>query len=352
MNRDDLEKICVDTIDHYLGYLNHRLNSNPSVGTGWYRDLSRNDRVGNVATAQVILAYSLSNKPIPEAELVFETLASRQLSDGSWPFISNIDHVGVVDSTAWILLAFLSQNSTIFKYTKSIQKSVEWLRAAQNTDGGWGLTTGAGSRVGSTSIALRALCRLKNLELEPNIVKGARFLTNKQNPDYSWNNYSNCPCAGSTSHAIISLAECNCLSLDLFVKRGLTWLIGNCCVSSGSLWEKLNPCEEIDITVDGKIVRFYYSYPVTPLAIRALLSYNIENNNVENICTQYLNKIFQGHKLTGSVTAERNDSSYGVHDILFSVYYVKKFFTPPPPPPSRHCLERVKNEIEKSELTR
>ena len=181
------------------------------------------------------------DESIPEAESVFETLANRQLSEGGWPFISNIDHVGVVDSTSWVLLAFLSQNSAIFEHRENIQKAIEWLRGAQNKDGGWGLTKGSKSRVGSTSIALRALCKLENHDLEPIIANGARFLTNNQNPDYSWNNYLNRPCVGSTSHAIISLAECSCLSLDLSVKRGLTWLINNCCVSSGSLWEGLNP---------------------------------------------------------------------------------------------------------------
>jgi len=308
-----------EIVDTYLSFLDQQFISDKKIGFGWYRDLKRH-RVGNVATAQITLVYDQVGKQIPEAESVFKKIFENKLPNGSWPFISNIDDVGVVDSTAWVLLALLSPQATCFYQKKDLEESLTWLLSSQNSDGGWGLIEGVESRIVSTAFAMRTLSAVKSSEYQTQIQDGASYILKNQNPDYSWNNFSAKPCVGVTSHAILALLSCCSNNSSLNIKRATSWLSSKCRLDDNVFWDHLHLLEEVEVISENRIRRIFYDYPVTPLAITALRqSHSPSNLDGTDIFDKYFKAIASHKTFIGTKTMNGNDTSYGVHDILMSI---------------------------------
>src|SRR5947209_14161141 len=97
----DLNQCIAHMIDLWLSSC-HMLTNGEA---GWYRRLAVTDRVGNVATAQAVQSLLIAGKAPPRVEAVVRTLLRHRQPDGAWPFASNLTKVGVVDSTAYVLLS-------------------------------------------------------------------------------------------------------------------------------------------------------------------------------------------------------------------------------------------------------
>lgn len=136
-------------------------NQLPSGEDGWYRRIYKNDRVGVVATAQAIITLLRLKCTLEKSDQLVRTLISRQRPDGSWSFVSNLDDRGVVDATAWVVLALLRQQqhreTLEVSIAESVQNAVTWLVTNLNHDGGWGVCAGEKTRPYSTAVAVRAL---------------------------------------------------------------------------------------------------------------------------------------------------------------------------------------------------
>lgn len=314
----EVEKLLIDS---YISYLDHCFVCDKHEKCGWYRDLKRRDRIGTVATAQIALTYSGANKDIPENNRVFENLYKRKLPNGSWPFISNIDHVGVVDATAWALQALLLKQSPFRAVERFLCESFSWLAQSQNDDGGWGIIKNSESRIISTSFSLRAFCLAKQEKFNFIISKGITFILDRQNINYSWSSASSDSCIAATSHAIVALSCCSDSRTILPIKRSAHWLLSKCTLEDNKFFDNFSKNEEVEAKVDGRIVRFNYSFPITPLAIRALRTALPSNEIVQKIYNQYVEELTRHRVFIGLQTENGHDTSYGIHDIVWSIIY-------------------------------
>lgn len=308
-----------DIVNSYLSFLETKFVSKENIGFGWYRDLKNSNRVGNVATAQVVLAYTIANRPVPDNQRVFEGLLNHRFSNGSWPFVSNINDVGVVDSTSWVLLALLLSQSPYQQNNTCLENSFDWLCNAQNDDGGWGLIKGADSRVVSTTFAVRALIAAKSPTYQKAIQNALSYLLDSQHADSYWINASGKPCVGTTSHAIIALSEFLHGEGILSIDRAVCWLIENCELKTQAFWDHLPFNEEIEVTVGERPTRIFYEYPITPLAIRALRLSTLSRVKYSDIIEGYLSALKGNKVFCGTKTSKGHDTSYGIHDIVMSI---------------------------------
>lgn len=310
----------MDDINSYVSLLNNKFVANDKFGFGWYRDLSREDRVGNVATAQSILVYASTNSAISHKDEIFASLLKNRLPDGSWAFISNINDVGVIDSTAWVLLAIQSRVSPYFQNKDIIQPSFQWLLSAQDESGGWGLIKDSKPRIISTSLAILALMVSKDDRYQSAIEKATSYLARNQNSNegYFWRNSTENPCIAATSYAILALHNTSSQRYSVEVNRAANWLLDKC--DQEELWEKLLSHEEVEVLKHNKPERTVFFYPVTPLAIRAIRLSNYANEEgFRKIFTKYLAALKNHKALTGTKTIAGKDTSYGVHDIVMSI---------------------------------
>ncbi len=121
---------------------------------------------------------------------------SAQSTDGNW---GNTFYTAL----ATIILKETGYNDTL------LNNSIDWLRANQNEDGGWGSVKGETSTVSDTSLALIAL----NYTGETGLVmaRGASWLIAAQNDDGGWSNLPGIPCSNpsNTARAIWALSVAN-----------------------------------------------------------------------------------------------------------------------------------------------
>jgi Squalene-hopene cyclase C-terminal domain/Prenyltransferase and squalene oxidase repeat len=97
-------------------------------------------------------------------------LRSKRSGDGSWE--------GQVNITAFGILALRAASQGY------VAKSADWLRDAQNSNGGWGFAPGRGSDADSTGAALQALASAGGSSSA--IADGARYLVRSQKGDGGW----------------------------------------------------------------------------------------------------------------------------------------------------------------------
>lgn len=307
----------IEKIDSYISFLNNKLIKEEVIGFGWYRDLHRNNRIGNVATAQILLVYTDTNNEIPHKESIFTNLYNKRLPDGSWSFISNIDEVGVIDATAWVLLALLS-NQSKYKHYSFLEESYNWLLKIQNNDGGWGIIEGASSRIVSTAFAVRALLAANNSRHDSAIKKALSYLIDNQHTESYWKNACGKPCVGATSHAIFALSNFS-IDYSLQINRAANWLINSCNRNPRDFWDHNNSHEEVEVTIRNKITRINYDFPLTPLAIRALRLSGLSKTNYTDIIEDYITELEVNRDFKGTRTLSGYDTSYGIHDIVMSI---------------------------------
>lgn len=337
------------TIESYLGYLEKCIIHDPEIGCGWYRDLKKKDRVGVLATAHVILTFDMVARDIPLQDTVFEHLYNTKFDDGSWPFVSNLNHTGVVDSTAWVLLSLLVEQSPYRANPSALSDSFKWLICAQNTDGGWGITQNSQSRTASTAFALKTLCTANNREYDVHIKRGIRFLTQCQNDDGSWPSASAHACVASTAYAMMALNGCPDSKSQLSIGRAANWILSICNQTDDQLWDDYDEREEVETKVEEKFIRLTYSYPITPLAICALVATGPQDETVSKIFHSYVQKVKAHHTFKGVKTTQRHDTTYGIHDIVCSLSS-HAFPQKAPPSTTQHDIKALTKKVADASL--
>ncbi len=97
-------------------------------------------------------------------------LRSKRSGDGSWE--------GQVNITAFGILALRAAGQG------DVGRSADWLRGAQNSNGGWGFAPGRGSEADSTGAAMQALAAAGGSSAA--LADGARYLAQTQKGDGGW----------------------------------------------------------------------------------------------------------------------------------------------------------------------
>ncbi len=242
---------------------------------GWYRRLDRSDTVGVVATAQALLVVSRTT-PLGTAEesRVLGTLLSKQREDGAWPFISTLPDIGVVDSTAMVLVALAAYKNRQ-GVGSAVSRAVKWLDAVASPTGGWGVVGGAPFRVYSTCLALRALSVLGRTGSQTYKLGIRALIAACDTTAYGWRSSNQSLSIGISALALHTIcveraAEGHKQLISKVVasiKRQLTENDNSSAFECGT-WE----IEEVELTVGTTRRRVEYRHYTLALVARALLS--------------------------------------------------------------------------------
>jgi energy-coupling factor transport system substrate-specific component len=136
-------------------------------------DFLRDARITSATDLQrtilALEAAGISSRSFEGRDLVAQ-LRSKRSGDGSWD--------GQVNITAFGVLALRAAGQS------DVAKSADWLRDAQNSNGGWGFAPGRGSDADSTGAALQALGVAGGSSAA--LADGARYLVRSQAGDGGW----------------------------------------------------------------------------------------------------------------------------------------------------------------------
>jgi squalene-hopene/tetraprenyl-beta-curcumene cyclase len=165
----------------------HILNKIPFADLEALIDPPTADLTGRMLELMGSFGYS---RDYPVAVRALNFVRKIQEADGSWWGRWGVNYI----YGTWSVLAGLEAIGEDLSQPY-IRKAVNWLKLKQNIDGGWGETcesyhdsslAGVGESTASqTAWALLALMAAGEVH-SPNVVKGVRYLTARQNPDGTW----------------------------------------------------------------------------------------------------------------------------------------------------------------------
>lgn len=248
----------------------------PNGDAGWYRRLDVPNRIGFVATAHALISLQMIGTAVPHFEAVIRTLMARRLQDGAWPFVSNLSDVGVVDSTAWVVLAlYETPDSSEFRDMElpaALRASLDWLENSSLAEGGWGITSGTTYRNYSTALAIQALCRCGRRS--SSVVRHAvqRLISEADRTTGGWYDASRQLSVPVTSEVIraLSAAASEHSKYTAQVEKACEWIlkVGR----ETAFWEASETLchEEVEIATQTGLVRIEYGHSSRPSVLIAL----------------------------------------------------------------------------------
>lgn len=249
---------------------------------GWSRVLENHQKFGIVATANAIEAMIALELPIRDPDLLVESLRTERLDDHSWPFKATVTRVGVVDSTATVLVS-LSRLARTFDLHSAAQTAASliddgaaWLMKAQLDDGSWGLVSReqiSAGRPYSTALAIQALSAWENQAARTSIDAAVSYLLASQTPGGAWIDATRQESVPSTAEVLraLTVARDPHRPLASSMERAQAWLrdVGN--ATDGWVMHVPGELEEVAANIGGSSVRIDYNFCSRPMAIRALL---------------------------------------------------------------------------------
>ncbi len=279
--------------------------------------------IGIVATAQVLISLKYGGFDAKELFNPLGTLASFARCDGSFPFISNVNSVGVVDATAWACLALTTCSTPLENYKDVVTGAIDWLLASQNDDGGWGILESNKSRVVSTTVAVRALisAESESPDIKRSINRGLKYVISSQLQSGAWADCNGRECLGATAYSLILLSEVDkkqsaaALNAVKFISLA---------ADKSTLWEECNNREEIQVVEKGQHRRLNFIYPIAHLFIRAVSACDLIAKLPSYVLEEYLKQVGDGRAFIGDRTDAGKETSYGQHDLIMSLIELKK----------------------------
>lgn len=290
---------------------------------GWYRELSSNRTIGIVATAQILIALRSNEFDLGKLYRALNTLVSFSRPDGSFPFVSNVNKVGVVDATAWSCLALSMCNTEEVNFDTTINNSLAWLIDSQNDDGGWGLIKNSPSRIVSTTVALRAISSISSStsELSTAFHRGIRYVLGSAMQSGGWPDQHGRECLGSTAYALILLSETEHRSSNT-VSKGIDFSLRN--IGDTTSWDRCLNREEVSVNEDGSPRRVTFHYPLTHLFMRAIIANGHAKKLPSKIIDEYNKRVTNGSHFVGDTTDHNRETSYGAHDTIMAIREINK----------------------------
>lgn len=250
----------------------------PTGEVGWYRRLLENDRVGVVATAQGILGLKQLGCEITDPEALLHTLLKKQRSDGSWSFVSNLDDRGVVDATAWTILALVELRGLevcgSFDSSTAISTALNWLEENANPDGGWGICAGQRTRAYSSALAVRALAVAGREKREVTLRGLKTLLTLQDHTVGGWRDATGALSVPATASVLLTFADLPYQESKFSAARwkATHWLLQ--IARTSSYWSEgphARPREEVEVYMRKRRRRVEFGFSPRPMAIDALI---------------------------------------------------------------------------------
>lgn len=269
---------------------------------GWHQYLGT-EKIGNIASAQALMLFSVFNEDFNKSYLVFKTLFDNQFFkendsriDGGWGYATNFSTFPTTEATSWVLQSLYSE----FRNSLAAQKGLLWL-INNHIDGvfdeGWGTIKIDQSRVYSTCLVLKTL-KMYGRDKETNYHKGLNWLLKAQNTDSGWGDRFGFPSSIShTSQVIITLKFLGIDNDHEKLNLGIEWLKLN--TKSVDLMQK-NPklgfqeLMEFNYIVNGKYsnVRLVYNHMPLQLASTALI---VSGNFASPVVFEIINHLLKNH---------------------------------------------------------
>lgn len=279
---------------------------------GWYRDLTKTDRIGVVATTQGLLALAAAQRSLDEMLTIIHTLRDAQREDGGWSFISNITDRSVTDATAWALLALCFYRKHLD--APVLDRGAAWLLKNAIEDGGWGICANTSRRIYSTALALRALAALGSKD-DTIATRAARTLAASADPETgAWRDAENRLSIPISAHALIALHEVGAPGSFAAVKRrARAWILERARLSKG--WTEgqyLGEHEAVEYKEGAGYRRIEYRHSPAAWAVTALCrTGGSEHPSVVNAVSRLLH---QAQAPGGEGCQTR--TSWALHDVM------------------------------------
>ncbi len=247
----------------------------PSGEAGWYRRLRSTERIGIVASANALSALKSAKAQFPNTQEVIKSLLGRQREDGSWPFVSTLADVSVVDSTANVLLTLhdFRDSGDRSDVRNAVDRAIKWLEESQSPDGGWGLIANGIYRTYSTALAIQALCVWEKKHTNCFQVGVQKLLATVDGATGGWKDASEHLSIPSTARTILALkyAAGEHASFIAEIGNATLWL---CAIANRTEYWTKGPLaavlEEVDVVVQGEHRRVEYGHAPRPRVIQAL----------------------------------------------------------------------------------
>jgi hypothetical protein len=243
---------------------------------GWYRRLSVADRVGVVATAQAMIALRMMGTGVPHIDAIVRTLMALRRDDGAWAFVSNLSDVGVVDATAWSLLALYEwRNEKTFRHllATQLEDSLDWLESVALQSGGWGIIPEGSHRSYSTALAVQTLCncgRRSSMVVQ----RAIHHLISVADPGTgAWYDASRRLSVPTTAEVVraFSAAADDQSTYSAELTKACNWLLN--IGQQTNLWiagPGTAYLEEVEVELGTRRIRVEYGHSPRPVAITAL----------------------------------------------------------------------------------
>jgi hypothetical protein len=207
------KRIIKKDIDHIVkeALQNFKLHYRQIKGkAGWHQYLGA-EKIGTVATAQVLLAFKYFREDFNDKLKIIDSLLKSQIKsadnakDGGWEYVTNFPGIASLEATCWALMALHEE----YGDDPRVLSGLNWLQ--QNAikgeaDEGWGIVPGDISRVYATCLALKTLKMYGKVNTEA-YERGLNWLIKAQNMDHGWGSTAGSPSSMVyTSRVIITLA--------------------------------------------------------------------------------------------------------------------------------------------------
>ncbi|MFD9333918.1 prenyltransferase/squalene oxidase repeat-containing protein [Streptomyces sp. NPDC060028] len=263
------------SIDLAIGCLRQNFRTAPGAA-GWYHYLD-DPNPGITASAVGLFTFGLAGGRFERApEVVGYLTAQQRLSpdgcSGGWP-VRTTNGFPIGEATAWVVRA-LSRPGAGLLAGDSLRLGVEWLRANQNVDFGWGSYLGQPSRVFHTALNMLALH--ESGAGGEALANGQRWLIDVQNAQTpGWGPLPGAqPTVVHTSVALMALARIPGALSTNTMRQTAEWLLER--IEPGVHVERSTTVEEYDVpfTDGGAPAIFQNSLPhfAGPLALSAIFS--------------------------------------------------------------------------------
>lgn len=217
------------TVDEAFEYLRSQQNIKKDKG-GWHQFLE-SGKIGNVATAQVLIIYKQYNRQIPNLNSCIKFLLSNikemvweNKKVYGWSYVSSGPSVPCAEPTCWVYLAFQILDLPGRQKIESIVYNFLKKSKIESQEGtSWGFTPWSESRISTTSLALRALCRIGDAELIKDTI---RWLLAARNSDNVWGQLpKSASTITHTALATLALKEAGYSSSNLVIQSAFDFLV-------------------------------------------------------------------------------------------------------------------------------
>jgi hypothetical protein len=279
-----LEEDFHRTIDEVFEYLASQRN-HTNGKSGWHQFLE-SGKIGNIATAQVLILHKQYDRPVPDVDSClawFEAsrrqIAWRDKTSTGWSYLSSGPAVPCIEPTCWVYLAYRALGLDTDPVKQNVRTFLSSTKHASEHGVAWGFAPWTEPRVLPTCMGIRVLSRIEDQRL---LDEAVRWLIAARNSQGAWG-----PTAKSeqslthTALAVTALIDAGYSSSNPIVRNGRDVLLEGLSKGTGSRqpkdWVEHNMSAFVEIVdipslpaVEDRPTRVQYHFNPLLLAAVAL----------------------------------------------------------------------------------